>query len=95
MESEEPRIECRLEELGKIQLVRVYNSRDENYPLIKNNRPQYVVVSEERYQELIEAEEEAYTARIKSSLEDVRAGRVRKFKSADELLKAIDKEAAG
>lgn len=31
-ESEEPGIECRLEELGEIELVRVYNSRDEKYP---------------------------------------------------------------
>ncbi|GJQ59012.1 MAG: prevent-host-death protein [Candidatus Scalindua sp. AMX11] len=60
--------------------------------VIKNNRPQYVVISEERYQELLEAEDEAYMARIKASLEDVVAGRVRKFKSADELLKALDQE---
>lgn len=60
--------------------------------VIKNNRPQYVVVSEERYQELLEAEDEAYMARIKSSLEDVKAGRTRKFKSADELLRALDEE---
>ncbi len=60
--------------------------------VIKNNRPQYVVVSEERYQELLEAEDEAYIARIKASLEDVTAGRTRKFKSADELLKILDQE---
>lgn len=60
--------------------------------VIKNNRPQYVVVSEVRYQELLEAEDEAYMARIKSSLEDVVAGRTRKFKSADELLRALDEE---
>jgi PHD/YefM family antitoxin component YafN of YafNO toxin-antitoxin module len=58
--------------------------------VIKNNRPQYVVISEERYQELIEAEDEAYIARIKASLEDVTAGRTKRFKSADELLKALD-----
>lgn len=61
--------------------------------VIKNNRPQYVVVSEERYQELIEAEDEAYIARVKASLEDVKAGRTRKFKSTGELLKALDGEA--
>ncbi len=60
--------------------------------VIKNNRPQYVVVSEERYQDLLEAEDEAYMARIKASLEDVKAGRTRKFKSADELLRALDEE---
>jgi len=60
--------------------------------VIKNNRPQYVVVSEERYQDLLEAEGEAYMARIKASLEDVKAGRIRKFKSADELLRVLDEE---
>ena len=60
--------------------------------VIKNNRPQYVVVSEERYQELIEAEDEAYIARIKASLQDVKNRRTRKFKNAAELLKALDEE---
>jgi PHD/YefM family antitoxin component YafN of YafNO toxin-antitoxin module len=60
--------------------------------VIKNNRPQYVVISEERYQELLAAEDDAYIARIKASLEDVKAGRTRKFKSADDLLKALDEE---
>lgn len=60
--------------------------------VIRNNRPQYVVLSEERYEELIEAQEEAYEARVLAALEDVRAGRVRRFSSAAELLTAIDKE---
>ena len=60
--------------------------------IIKNNQPQYVVLSEERYLELVEAEDEAYNARIRASLEDVKAGRVRRFKSADELLKALEEE---
>ena len=58
--------------------------------VIKNNQPQYVVLSEDRYRELIEAEDEAYIARVRASLEDVKAGRVRRFKSVDELLKALD-----
>jgi len=60
--------------------------------IIKNNQPQYVVLSEARYHELIEAEDEAYNSRIRKSLEDVKAGRVRRFKSADELLKALEEE---
>lgn len=60
--------------------------------IIKNNQPQYVVISETRYRELIEAEDEAYMARIQKSLEDVRAGRIHRFKSADELLKALEEE---
>ena len=58
--------------------------------VIRNNRPEYVVLSEARYQELVAEAEEAYVARVKASLEDVKAGRVRRFASADELLKALD-----
>ncbi|MDO8958893.1 MAG: hypothetical protein Q7U85_04080 [Rhodocyclaceae bacterium] len=58
--------------------------------IIKNNQPQYVVLSETRYQELIEAQDEAYEARVLASLQDVKAGRVRRFASAQELLNALD-----
>ncbi len=60
--------------------------------VIRNNRPQYVVVSQERYQELVAAEREAHYARVRASLEDVKAGRTRTFRTADELLKALDEE---
>ncbi len=60
--------------------------------VIKNNQPRYVVLSEERYQDLVEAEDEAYIARVRASLEDVKAGRVRRFKSASDLLKALEAE---
>lgn len=60
--------------------------------VIRNNRPEYVILSEERYRELLAEAEEAYLARVKASLEDVRAGRVRRFASADELLRALDAE---
>ena len=46
--------------------------------IIKNNQPQYVVLSEERYRELVEAEDEAYNARIRESLADLKAGRVKR-----------------
>lgn len=58
--------------------------------VIRNNRPEYVVLTEARYQELVAEAEEAYLARVKASLEDVKAGRVRKFTSADDLLQALD-----
>jgi len=58
--------------------------------LIRNNRPEYVVLTEARYQELVADAEEAYVARVKASLEDVKAGKVRRFTSAEELLQAID-----
>ena len=58
--------------------------------VIRNNRPEYVVLSEARYQELVAEAEEAYVARVKASLQDVKAGRVQKFASADDLLQALD-----
>lgn len=62
--------------------------------LIRNNQPQYVVVSEARYQDLITAEHEAYLARVRTALEDIKAGKVVKFTSAEDLLKALDTEEA-
>lgn len=60
--------------------------------VIRNNRPEYVILSEERYRELVAEAEEAYLARVKASLEDVKAGRVRRFASAEELLRALEAE---
>lgn len=36
------------------------------------------------------AEQEAHYARVRASLEDVKGGKVNKFKTAAELLKALD-----
>lgn len=58
--------------------------------VIRNNQPQYVVLSEERYQDLIVAEQEAHYVRVRASLEDVKAGRINTFKSVDDLLKMLD-----
>jgi PHD/YefM family antitoxin component YafN of YafNO toxin-antitoxin module len=60
--------------------------------VIRNNRPEYVVLTEERYRELVAEAEEAYVARVKASLQDVKEGRVRRFTSADELLQTFDAE---
>jgi len=59
--------------------------------VIKNNQPQYVVLSEKRYRELIEAEDEAYIARVRVSLEDVKAGRVKRG-TAEELIRELGLE---
>lgn len=56
--------------------------------VIKNNQPQYVVLSEERYQELMVAEEEAHYARVRASLEDLKEGRVKRG-TADDLIKEL------
>ena len=58
--------------------------------VIRNNQLQYVVLSEERYQHLIASEQEAHYARVRASLEDVKDGKVKKFKTAAELLEALD-----
>lgn len=58
--------------------------------VIRNNRPEYVVLTEARYQELVAEVNESYLARVKESLQDYKAGRVRKFASADELLQALN-----
>ena len=59
--------------------------------VIKNDEPRYVIMDETRYRDLLDAEEEAGMARVRESLEDIRAGRVRTA-TADELIAQIDAE---
>jgi PHD/YefM family antitoxin component YafN of YafNO toxin-antitoxin module len=59
--------------------------------VIRNNQPQYVVLSEERYRELIVAEQEAYYARVRASLEDLKDGRVKRG-TAEDLIKELKLE---
>jgi PHD/YefM family antitoxin component YafN of YafNO toxin-antitoxin module len=59
--------------------------------VIRNNQPQYVVLSEERYQELMVAEQEAYYARVRASLQDLKDGRVKRG-TADDLIKELKLE---
>lgn len=56
--------------------------------VIRNNRPEYVVLTEARYRELVAEAEEAYVARVKASLADVAAGRVKRGSAAD-LIKEL------
>lgn len=60
--------------------------------VVKNNRPQYVVLTEESYRELLEAQQESALARIKASLEDAAAGRITRHDSVDALLRHIGVE---
>ena len=59
--------------------------------VIRNNRPQYVVLSEARYQEMLDEQEEAYEERVRASLEDLKAGRVTRG-TAEELIKLLGLE---
>lgn len=63
--------------------------------VIKNNVPQYVVLTEDRYQELLEAEDEARVARVRESLEALGRGEARRFESAVELLAALGEDDEG
>lgn len=62
--------------------------------IVKNNRPQYVVLTEENYRELKEAQEEAALARIKASLEDAKTGRITRHASIEALLQHLGREPA-
>jgi len=62
--------------------------------IIKNNRPQYVVLAEEHYRELTECQEEAALTRIQASLEDAKAGRVTRHDSVEALMQHLDNEPA-
>lgn len=59
--------------------------------VIKNNKPQYVVMDEARYADLIQEQEASYNARIKQSLADLEQGNVQSFTDTDDLLDAIEK----
>ena len=59
--------------------------------IIKNDRPTFVVLDEQHYRELVEAQEQAYVARIKASLQDVKAKRVRRA-TAKKLIEELGLE---
>jgi len=56
--------------------------------IIKNNRPRYVVMSEDGYQHLMEEMNEVWELRIKASLDEADAGQTRRG-TADELIREI------
>ena len=60
--------------------------------VIRNNRPQYVILSEERYQELVAAEQEAYYNCVRASLADIKEGKTKTFQTVNELMAAIDSD---
>jgi PHD/YefM family antitoxin component YafN of YafNO toxin-antitoxin module len=60
--------------------------------IVEADRPRFVVLTEERYRDLLEAEDEAYVARVQASLADVEAGRVRRFNSVNEMMQALEED---
>lgn len=59
--------------------------------VIRNNKPEYVIMSQQRYADLLKAETEGYEARVLASLEDWRAGRVWRG-TAEELIAQLNLE---
>ena len=59
--------------------------------IIDHDQPRYVVLTEQRYRDLLEAEDEAYVARVQASLADVEAGRVRRG-TAEDLIRELGLE---
>lgn len=53
--------------------------------VIANNEPKYVILTEERYEELLEEVEEAAGLRIAESMAEYRAGKTRKM-TAQEIV---------
>jgi len=60
--------------------------------VIKNNAPAYVILTEGRYADLLNAENEAHIARVKASLEAAAKGDVKRFDDSSALLAAIEQE---
>ena len=59
--------------------------------VIRNNKPEFVIMSQQRYADLLKAETEGYEARVLASLEDWRAGRVWRG-TAEELIAQLNLE---
>jgi PHD/YefM family antitoxin component YafN of YafNO toxin-antitoxin module len=64
--------------------------RDGPVHIIKNNRPRYVVLSEERFEELLEAQQEAVRESLRASLEDLKAGRVNRYDDVESLMQQLE-----
>ena len=58
--------------------------------IIKNNRPQYVVMTEERFQALLEAQEIAALDNLQAPLDDLKAGRVTRYQDVETLMQQLD-----
>ena len=59
--------------------------------VIKNDEPAYVILDRARYEELLDAAQEAFVAGVKESLEDYRAGRFRVM-TAQEIIDELGLE---
>ena len=68
--------------------------RDGPVHIIKNNRPTYVVLSEAAFSDMQQALQDAAKERLRASLEDLSAGRTKRYEDADALMRALDNDDA-
>ena len=64
--------------------------RDGPVHIIKNNRPHCVVLTEEQFQELLEARQAMDRESLRASLEDLQAGRVKRYDNVDSLMQQLE-----
>jgi PHD/YefM family antitoxin component YafN of YafNO toxin-antitoxin module len=58
--------------------------------VLVDGQPQYVILTEERYTELMEEVSEAYVARVLASEAAIAAGRARRYATVEEHMAALD-----
>ena len=59
--------------------------------VVKNNRPRYVVLTEEGYQELVQDQASAARDSLRVSLEDLKIGRVTRYDDVDALMDRLER----
>lgn len=57
--------------------------------VILKNKPMYVILDEESFNKMIAEQEESYQAHLETSLKEYQEGKVKTFKSVDELMDEI------
>jgi PHD/YefM family antitoxin component YafN of YafNO toxin-antitoxin module len=59
--------------------------------VLKHNQPAYVIMGARQYRDLVNDLDGTYAERVAESLADLRAGRVRTFRTAGALMKDLRK----
>jgi len=72
--------------------ISVVNEMVENGPvhIIKKNNPEYVIMRETQYNNILHELDEAYIDRIQLSLQEIKNGNTRQFKNVKALMKEIN-----
>ncbi len=63
--------------------------------VVKNNRPRYVVLTEEGYQQLVQDQASAARDSLRVSLEDLKTGRVTRYDDVDALMDRLERNDLG